>query len=81
MCWDVIVIELKAVSELNEKHDSQLFKYMRIAKPPVRDVKLWKKGELQWKRFILDLKLRKTGPSNPRQVRPMYFKSMSISED
>ena len=53
-----IVVELKAVSELIPEHEAQLFNYMRIARQPVGYlINFGKKGELEWKRFILsDLK-------------------------
>ena len=56
--FDGIVVELKAVSELTPDHEAQLFNYMRIARRPVGYlVNFGRKGELQWKRFILsDLK-------------------------
>jgi len=49
-----IVVELKAVTELNADHEAQLFNYMRIARQPVGYlINFGHKGELQWKRFIL----------------------------
>ena len=49
-----IVVELKAVSELNSDHEAQLFNYMRIARQPVGYlINFGYKTELQWKRFIL----------------------------
>ena len=49
-----IVVELKAVKELISDHEAQLFNYMRIARQPVGYlVNFGRKGELQWKRFIL----------------------------
>lgn len=52
--FDGIVIELKAVTDLNSDHEAQLFNYMRIARQPVGYLlNFGHKGELQWKRFIL----------------------------
>jgi GxxExxY protein len=49
-----IVVELKAVSELISDHEAQLFNYLRIARQPVGYlINFGRKGELQWKRFIL----------------------------
>jgi GxxExxY protein len=52
--FDGIVVELKAVSELNSDHEAQLFNYMRIARMSVGYlINFGHKGELEWKRFIL----------------------------
>ena len=49
-----IVVELKAVIELVADHEAQLFNYMRIARQQVGYLlNFGKRGELQWKRFIL----------------------------
>jgi GxxExxY protein len=49
-----IVVELKAVAELASDHEAQLFNYMRIAGNQVGYlINFGRKGELQWKRFIL----------------------------
>jgi GxxExxY protein len=50
-----IVVELKAVSEVLPEHESQLFNYMRISRMGVGYlVNFGHKGDLQWKRFVLD---------------------------
>jgi GxxExxY protein len=50
-----IVIELKALKELCTEHDAQLFNYMRIARKHVGYlINFGKKGELEWKRFVVD---------------------------
>jgi len=56
-----IVVELKAVKELESDHEAQLFNYMRICRQSVGYlVNFGHKGDLQWKRFILnDLHKRK----------------------
>jgi GxxExxY protein len=55
LVFDRIVVELKAVSELTADHEAQLFNYMRIARMQVGYLlNFGRKGELQWKRFILD---------------------------
>lgn len=51
---DSIVVELKALVALNSDHEAQLFNYMRIARQPVGYLlNFGKKGDLEWKRFIL----------------------------
>ena len=51
---DAIVVELKAISDLNSDHEAQLFNYMRIARQQVGYLlNFGKKDGLQWKRFIL----------------------------
>src|SRR6476620_148634 len=62
LVWNAIVVELKAVSALVEDHEAQLFNYMRIARQPVGHLlNFGKKGELEWKRFILsDLHRKKS---------------------
>ena len=51
---DAIVVELKAIAEILSDHEAQLFNYMRIARQPVGYLlNFGRKGELQWKRFIL----------------------------
>lgn len=56
-----IVVELKALKELCSEHEAQLFNYMRIARKRVGYlVNFGKKGELEWRRFIVDdLHMRK----------------------
>jgi GxxExxY protein len=50
-----IVVELKALKELCSEHEAQLFNYMRIAKKQVGYlINFGKKGELEWKRFVVD---------------------------
>jgi GxxExxY protein len=58
---DSIVVELKAISDLNSDHEAQLFNYMRISRQPVGYLlNFGKKGGLQWHRFVLsDLHARK----------------------
>lgn len=52
--FDAIVVELKAVATLSTDHEAQLFNYMRIARQPVGYLlNFGKKGDLEWKRFIL----------------------------
>lgn len=52
--YDAIVVELKAVSDLNSDHEAQLFNYLRVARQPIGYLlNFGKKGELQWKRFTL----------------------------
>ena len=50
-----IVVELKALKELCSDHEAQLFNYMRIARKQVGYlINFGKKGELEWKRFIVN---------------------------
>ena len=50
-----IVVELKALKELCSDHEAQLFNYMRIARKQVGYlINFGRKGELEWKRFVLD---------------------------
>lgn len=50
-----IVVELKALKELCKDHEAQLFNYMRIARMHVGYlINFGRKGELEWKRFVLD---------------------------
>jgi GxxExxY protein len=52
--FDAIVVELKAVKELTDEHEAQLFNYMRIAQQPVGYLlNFGSKGKLEWKRYIL----------------------------
>lgn len=54
VAFDAIAVEIKAVSELVSDHEAQLFNYMRIARQRVGYlINYGKKGDLQWKRFIL----------------------------
>lgn len=55
MVFGGIVVELKALKELCKDHEAQLFNYMRIARKQVGYlVNFGRKGELEWKRFVLD---------------------------
>ena len=59
--YGAIIVELKAISDLAPDHEAQLFNYMRIARQQVGYlVNFGKKGDLEWKRFILS-DLRSTG--------------------
>ena len=50
-----VVVELKALKELCSDHEAQLFNYMRIARKRVGYlINFGKKGELEWKRFVID---------------------------
>lgn len=52
--YEGIVVELKTVTELTSDHEAQLFNYMRIARQQVGYLlNFGRKGELEWKRFIL----------------------------
>jgi GxxExxY protein len=73
LVWNAIVVELKAVSELVSDHEAQLFNYMRIARQQVGYLlNFGKKGDLEWKRFILsDLHRKQMGT-------PMASQALSI---
>ena len=62
-----IVVELKAVADLISDHEAQLFNYMRISRQPVGYlINFGRRGELQWKRFILsDLHEVKNSEASP----------------
>ena len=50
-----IVVEIKAVTELLPEHEAQLFNYLRISRIQVGYLlNFGHKGDLQWKRFILN---------------------------
>jgi len=50
-----IVVELKALKELCSDHEAQLFNYMRIVRKRVGYlINFGKKGDLEWKRFVVD---------------------------
>ena len=50
-----IVVDLKAVKELCSDFEAQLFNYMRIARKQVGYlINYGRKGELEWKRYVLD---------------------------
>ncbi len=52
--YDAIVVELKSISDLNTDREAQLFNVLRVAPQQVGYLlNFGKKGELQWKRFIL----------------------------
>ncbi|MBL9123062.1 MAG: GxxExxY protein [Planctomycetaceae bacterium] len=52
--YDAIVVELKAISDLNSEHEAQLFNYLRIARQQVGYLlNFGQRDGLQWKRFIL----------------------------
>ncbi len=52
--FSVLVLELKAVSELAPEHEAQLINYMRITRQPVGYlINFGHKDTLEWKRVIL----------------------------
>jgi GxxExxY protein len=60
-----IVVELKAVIGLTAEHEAQLFNYLRISNQQVGYLlNFGKKGELQWKRFVLT-DLLTNSPADP----------------
>ena len=66
LVFNAIVVELKAISNLTAEHEAQLFNYMRIARQQVGYLlNFGKKGELEWKRFIVS-DLHELGNTNRR---------------
>ena len=62
--YEEIVVELKSLKELCADHEAQLFNYMRIARKQVGYlINFGRKGELEWKRFVLS-DLHHSGGSN-----------------
>jgi GxxExxY protein len=52
--FECLVVELKAVTELNSEHEAQLYNYMRITRQPVGClVNFGHKGTLEWKRITI----------------------------
>jgi len=57
--YDRIVVELKAVSALNEEHEGQLMNYMRISRTPIGYlINFGPMGKLEYRRFIMSEYLR-----------------------
>jgi GxxExxY protein len=55
VAFDQIIIEIKAVTELIQDHQAQLFNYLRIARRPVGYlINFGHKDDLEWRRFVLD---------------------------
>jgi GxxExxY protein len=71
---DCLVVELKAVTELAEEHEAQLFNYLRISRQPIGYlINFGHKNTLEWKRFILSDLHKRTDPTTSPEVQ--------ISED
>ena len=52
--FDCLIVELKAVTELNSEHEAQLYNYLRITRQPVGYlINFGHKGTLEWKRITL----------------------------
>lgn len=65
LVWNEIVVELKAISALTPEHEGQLVNYMRIAQKQVGYlINFGKKGELDWKRFVVSDLRRTRAKSN-----------------
>jgi GxxExxY protein len=65
LVWNEIVVELKAISALTPDHEGQLINYMRIARKQVGYlINFGKKGELEWKRFVVSDLHRDRAKSN-----------------
>jgi GxxExxY protein len=51
--FEVVVVELKAISALSEEHEAQLMNYMRITKSPIGYlINFGPLGKLQYKRTV-----------------------------
>ena len=49
-----VVVELKAVRELTEEHEGQLFNYLRLLRSPVGYlINFVPMGKVEWKRYVL----------------------------
>lgn len=55
ICFDQIIIELKALSELTCDHDSQLINYLKATNKPLGILINFGKPSLQYKRIINNL--------------------------
>ncbi len=52
--FNCLIVELKAVTELNSEHEAQLYNYMRITRQPIGYlINFGHQGTLEWKRLIL----------------------------
>ena len=52
--FNCLVVELKAVTELNSEHEAQLYNYMRITRQPVGYlINFGHRGTLEWKRITI----------------------------
>jgi len=65
LAFGEIIVELMALKEICTEHEGQLFNYMQIARKQVGYlINFGKKGELEWKRFVVeDLHVRSKGSS------------------
>ena len=54
VCFDEIILELKALSELTTNHESQLLNYLKAAKMRIGLlINFGSTGRLEWKRMVL----------------------------
>ena len=53
VCYDKIIVELKALAELNSMHESQLINYMKATKLRVGVLINFGAPSLEFKRFVL----------------------------
>lgn len=53
ICFDKIILELKATNELTNMHKSQLFNYLKVSEFPLGLLINFGTPSLQYKRFIL----------------------------
>jgi GxxExxY protein len=59
VCYDAIIVELKAMSELTTNHDAQLLNYLKAGKMHVGLlINFGSFGRLEWKRMVLEKKIR-----------------------
>ena len=53
LCYDKIIVEIKAVDELLPEHEAQLLNYLRLTQVKVGLLLNFKRAHLQIKRFML----------------------------
>lgn len=52
LCFDSVIVELKALSELNSEHESQIFNYLKATNKKVGLLINFGKQSLQYKRIV-----------------------------
>jgi len=59
-----VIVDAKAVDQINDLHRSQMINYLRITKIPVGLIMNFSKPELEWERIVLE-----TAKSTPPDLR------------
>lgn len=53
ICYEQILVELKALDNLSSKEESQILNYLKASQMPVGlPINFGSKGKLEWKRFV-----------------------------